>query len=302
MTTAARLRDPASAHRFVASDGAALHIAQSGPADSAVTLVLVHGWTQDHRTWDFVLPHLDPGVRVLRYDLRGHGGSAHARAGSATIARLADDLAEVIASRVPAGPLVLAGHSMGGMTLMVLAERHPALVRERLAGAAFVATSSGDMDQLTLGFPGLVGRGVTRFEPRVARLLARLRSDTLRLRPGMVRSGARRLVFGRRPGREQVDSVVEQLLSAHPASAGRFLDAIAAHRGVGGLGALCDVPSVVLAGEQDRLCPLAHAKVIADELPHAEFVRYPGAGHMLPQERPFEVARQINALVRVAAR
>ncbi|NBH08447.1 alpha/beta fold hydrolase, partial [Amycolatopsis sp. SID8362] len=174
MTTASRLRDPSLAHRFVASDGAALHVAESGPASSAVTLVLVHGWTQDHRTWDFVLPHLDPGVRVLRYDLRGHGGSAHARPGSATIARLADDLAELIASRVPEGPVVLAGHSMGGMTLMVLAERHPSLVRDRLAGAAFVATSSGDMDKLTLGFPGLAGRSVTRLEPRLARLLARL--------------------------------------------------------------------------------------------------------------------------------
>ncbi|GAB3154835.1 alpha/beta hydrolase [Amycolatopsis stemonae] len=302
MTTASRLRDPSIEHRFVASDGAALHVSQTGPADSAVTLVLVHGWTQDHRTWDFVLPHLDPGVRVLRYDLRGHGGSAHARRGSATIARLADDLAELVADRVPAGPLVLAGHSMGGMTLMVLAERHPALVRERLAGAAFVATSSGDMDQLTLGFPGLAGRSVTRFEPRLARLLAGLRSETLRMRPGMVRSGARKLVFGDRPGRAEVDSVVDQLLCAHPASAGLFLDAIAAHRGVGGLGALCDVPSVVLAGEKDRLCPLAHAKVIAEELPHAEFVRYPGAGHMLPQERPYEVARRISALVRAAAR
>ena len=300
MTTVERLRNPAKAHRFVASDGAALHVAESGPADSAVTLVLVHGWTQDHRTWDFVLPHLDPGVRVLRYDLRGHGGSAHARPGSASIARLADDLAEVIADRAPEGPLVLAGHSMGGMTLMVLAERHPSLVASRLAGAAFVATSSGDMDRLTLGFPGLVGRGVTRFEPRLARLLAGLRSDTLRLRPGMVRSASRHLVFGDRPGHAEVDSVVEQLLCAHPASAGLFLDAIAAHRGVGGLGALRDVPSVVLAGEKDRLCPLAHAKVIADELPHAEFVRYPGAGHMLPQERPYEVARRISALVRTA--
>jgi pimeloyl-ACP methyl ester carboxylesterase len=107
MTTASRLREPSAGHRFVASDGAALHVSQSGPdgsddsGDSTVTLVLVHGWTQDHRTWDFVLPHLDPGLRVLRYDLRGHGGSAPARPGGATIARLADDLAELIADRVP---------------------------------------------------------------------------------------------------------------------------------------------------------------------------------------------------------
>lgn len=287
-------------HRFVASDGAELRVSLSGPADSAVTLVLVHGWTQDHRTWDFVLPHLGTGVRVLRYDLRGHGGSSPARPGGATIARLADDLAELVADRVPAGPLVMAGHSMGGMTLMVLAERHPALVASRLAGVAFVATSSGDMDRLTLGFPGLVGRGVTRLEPRLARVLAGLRSETLRLRPGLVRSFARRLVFGDRPGRVEVDSVVSQLLSVHPASAGMFLDAIASHRGVGGLGALCDVPSVVLAGEKDRLCPLPHAKVIADALPDAEFVRFPGAGHMLPQERPFEVARWISVLARAA--
>lgn len=40
--------------------------------------------------------------------------------------------------------------------------------------------------------------------------------------------------------------------------------------------------------------------MIADELPHAEFVRYPGAGHMLPQERPYEVARRLSALVRTA--
>ncbi len=302
MTTVERLRNPARAHRFVASDGAGLHVELTGPADSAVTLVLVHGWTQDHRTWDFVLPHLDPAIRILCYDLRGHGGSAHARAGAATIARLADDLAELIADRAPSGPLVLAGHSMGGMTIMAFAERHPELVESRVAGVAFVATSSGEMDKLSLGFPGLVGRGVTRLEPRLAKLLASLRGETLRLRPGMVRSGARALVFGDRARHEHVRSVAEQLLCSHPASAGAFVDAIARHAGRIGLGALGDVPAVVLAGEKDRLCPLPHAKVIADALPHAEFVRYPGAGHMLPQERAGEVGARISFLIRAVAR
>jgi pimeloyl-ACP methyl ester carboxylesterase len=297
-TTAERLRNPALKHRFMTSDGCALHVEHSGPEDSAVTLILVHGWTQDHRTWDFVLAGLSPGIRVLRYDLRGHGGSAPARPSCATTARLADDLAELIAGRVPDGPLVLAGHSMGGMTIMALAQRHPELVRSRVAGVALVATSSGDMDRVTLGFPGLIGRGVTGFEPRLARLLARLRGETLRVSPGMVRAVLRGLVFGDRPGRLEVRSVAEQLLCCHPASAGRFLDAIGAHAGQAGLAALCDVPAVVLAGEKDRLCPLPHAKVIADALPQAEFVRYPGAGHMLPHERPGEVAARIGSLVR----
>jgi pimeloyl-ACP methyl ester carboxylesterase len=96
MTTASRLRNPSVGHRFVASDGAALHVSLPGPADSAVTLVLVHGWTQDHRTWDFVLPHLDPGLRVLRYDLRGHGGSAPARPGGATTRDAVADVARAL--------------------------------------------------------------------------------------------------------------------------------------------------------------------------------------------------------------
>ncbi|MDT8909383.1 alpha/beta hydrolase [Amycolatopsis sp. PS_44_ISF1] len=272
----------------------------SGPADAAVTLVLVHGWTQDHRTWDGVVSALGPAARVVRYDLRGHGGSGPARGRSATIPRLADDLAELIAARVPSGPIVLAGHSMGGMTVMALAERHPELVALRVAGAAFVATSSGQMDRITLGLPGLAGEFSVRFERRLAKTLAHRRGERLPLNPAVVSSGARFLVFGNHPRRADVRLVAEQLLCAHPASLGEFQDAISTHDRRVALAALRGTPTVVLAGEKDRLCPLAHAKVIADELPDAEFVRYPGAGHMLPLERSGEVAVRIGALVRAA--
>lgn len=293
--------DPSAAHRFLTDDGAALHVNETGPADSPVTLVLVHGWTQDHRTWDGVVERLAPSLRVLRYDLRGHGGSAPANHGTATIDTLADDLAELIAARAPDGPLVLAGHSMGGMTIMKLAERHPQLVRDRVAGVAFVATSSGQMDRITLGLPGIAGNGAARFERRLAKMLARQRRDALPLPPAMVRPGARFLVFGEHPRRADVDSVTAQLLCAHPASVAGFQDAISRHDCRVALAALRGTPAVVLVGERDRLCPVAHAKVIADELPHAEFVRYPGAGHMLPQERAAEVAARLSALTRSAS-
>jgi pimeloyl-ACP methyl ester carboxylesterase len=290
--------DPSHAHRFVTGDGTALHVETSGPADSESTLVLVHGWTQDHRTWDGVVAHLGSSIRTLRYDLRGHGGSAPAKPGTATIATLADDLAELIADRAPAGPLVLAGHSMGGMTIMELARRHPGLVAQRVAGAAFVATSSGQMDRITLGLPGIAGTGAAKFERRLAKLLAKQHRDALPLSPAMVRPGARLLVFGSHPRRADLDSVAEQLLCAHPASVAGFQDAISRHDCKIALASLRDTPAIVLVGERDRLCPLGHAKVIADELPQAEFVRYPGAGHMLPQERAGEVASRIRALVR----
>jgi pimeloyl-ACP methyl ester carboxylesterase len=117
----------------------------------------------------------------------------------------------------------------------------------------------------------------------------------------MVRPGARFLVFGEHPRRRDLNSVAWQLLSAHPASVAGFQNDIGRHDRRVALAALRGVPAVVLVGERDRLCPLAHAKVIADELPDAEFVRYPGAGHMLPQERAAEVAERLRALVHVAS-
>ncbi|MBB5855224.1 alpha/beta fold hydrolase [Amycolatopsis umgeniensis] len=294
--------DPSREHRFVTADGTALHVETSGPADSELTLVLVHGWTQDHRTWDSVVARLGDSGRILRYDLRGHGGSAPAKPGTATIQTLADDLAELIEDRVPDGPIVLAGHSMGGMTIMELSRSHPELVARRVAGVAFVATSSGEMDRITLGLPGIAGSGAARFERRLAKLLAKNRRDALPLPLSVVRPGARLLVFGRRPQRADLDSVAEQLLCAHPASVAGFQDAISRHDCRVTLAALSGKPVIVLSGERDRLCPTTHAKVIADALPEAEFVRYPGAGHMLPQERAQEVSARIAALVRRAAR
>ncbi|WP_216214297.1 alpha/beta fold hydrolase [Amycolatopsis aidingensis] len=297
--------DPAQAHRFVAGDGTALHVQSEGDEQAPLTLVLVHGWTQDLRTWDAVTSGLlraaGAPLRILRYDLRGHGASAPARAGTATIERLADDLAELIADRAPRGRLVLVGHSMGGMTLMCLAERYPELVSARVDAVGLVATSSGDLDRVTLGLPGLFGGGAARVEQRITAFLRRQQRDALPLAPRLVRPFARWLVFGNRPRRADVTSVAEQVVLAHPASVGGFRDSMAVHDRRVALAALRDKPAVVLAGGKDRLCPPPHAMVLADELPQAEFVRFPGAGHMLPQERSREVTERITRLVRVAA-
>ncbi|MFI6027677.1 alpha/beta fold hydrolase [Amycolatopsis magusensis] len=287
-----------SPRELVTADGTKLHLELSGPDDAAVTVVLVHGWTQDLTCWEPVVQRLRD-QRLLRYDHRGHGRSTPAQRGTATIEQLADDLAEVLGAVVPDGRLVLAGHSMGGMTIMALAERHPELVSRRVAGVAFVATSSGEMNRLTLGLPGLAGRGVTRAEPRVRNLLERRRKDTLPGSPGFLAPFTRWLAFGRGAARADVLDVSAQALRAHPASIAGFLEAITRHDRRLALAALRGTPAVVLAGQLDRLCPVPHARVIADELPEAEFVYFPKAGHMLPYERADEVAARVRALTKV---
>ena len=306
---------------FRTADGVALRVAGSGGAPGP-TLVLVHGWTQDLRTWDRVVDDLRAAGhhgRVVRYDHRGHGGSDSAPEGTATLERLADDLAELLAARVPDGPLVLAGHSMGGMALVALAERHPSLVAGRVAGIAFVATAADDMAELTLGLPGRRGRLVARLDHALAPWVAELgnraprgrigsggtapsrRSGKVRRRAAALTPGTRALVFGRHPRAADVASVAEQALAADPASVVAFKDSIGEHHRRPALHALRDTPAVVLVGDHDRLCPPRHARAIAAELPDAELVLFPGAGHMLTYERDAEVTAHLRGLLASAA-
>jgi pimeloyl-ACP methyl ester carboxylesterase len=292
-----RMKTPlarAGDHRFVTSDRTALHVVDSGPRDAEVTVVLLHGWTLDHTSWDRVADALP--VRVLRYDHRGHGGSAPAPAGTATIARLADDLAQIIADRVPTGRIVLAGHSMGGMTIMALAESHPELLR-RVSGTVLVATSCGGLTDVTLGLPSWAAAVFLRGERVVNRRLAKLRRPVLSERTHVMRPGLRWLLFGRRPRREDVIASAAMVGRCHPASMVGFRDSLNEHERRSALAELVDIPAVVLAGASDRLTPLTHARVIARELPGADLVIYPGAGHMLPLERAAEVAKHISRML-----
>jgi pimeloyl-ACP methyl ester carboxylesterase len=285
--------------RFVTSDGTALHVDDTGPAEGSdpVTLVLSHGWTLDHTSWDRVVTALRGQVRIVRYDHRGHGGSGPAPQGSATVARAADDLAELITARVPAGPVVLVGHSMGGMTAMALAERHPGLFARRIAAVGLVATSSGGLSGGTLGLPKWLAPRVAAAERRINRRLAGLDRPTLGARPGAARPGLRWLLFGTRPRRADVLATAAQIGGCHPASMVGFRQSLNEHERREALAALSDLPVVVLAGGADRLTPLPHARTIADALPTARLVIYPDAGHMLPYERDSDVAAHITELV-----
>ncbi|MEU6132620.1 alpha/beta hydrolase [Saccharopolyspora sp. NPDC047091] len=296
MTTTASGADTST---FTTGDGVRLRVHEHGPADAGSTLLLVHGWTLTTHTWDRVIDEVlhQADVRVLRFDLRGHGESDPAPAGTATIERCADDVAELIEQRVPTGPIVLAGHSMGGMTIMALAERHPELFAARIAGAALVATSSGNLAAPTLGLPGPVAAVANRAELGVRGLLAKSGGGRLVRNSRALRPGMRWLLFGASPAAADVAATADWVAACHPPSLAGFRTSLAEHDRAHALEALRDIPVVVLAGGKDRLCPLPHARRIADALPDARLLLYSGAGHMLPLERTDEVADRIVELL-----
>ncbi|MDA3626207.1 alpha/beta hydrolase [Saccharopolyspora oryzae] len=295
-----------TADEFKTSDGVRLSVVEEGPVDAPVTVVLVHGWALTKHSWDRVATGLPKAAgveaRVLRFDLRGHGESDAAPRGGASIRRCADDLAELIEDRVPTGPVVLAGHSMGGMTIMALAEQHPELVEQRVAGVALVATSGGDLVAPTLGLPAPVAALANRSERLVRKQLAGASGKRLSSKSAWMRPAMRWLLFGRGPEARDVATTADWVAACNPSNMASFRAALADHDRLGALSALRSKPAVVLSGLADRLTPHTHSRRIAEALPNAKLLIYAGAGHMLPLERTTEVTDRIAELVARAAR
>lgn len=281
-------------------DGLRLHVAAYGPPDAPVTVVLAHCWTSDSEDWHYqvrdLLARFGHGIRILTWDLRGHGRSDPAPESACTIENLARDLGDLVDAHAPTGRLVIAGHSIGGMTMTALPQVRPDLV-ERIAGLLFVATSSGRLDTVTLGLPE-VGPTVRGSLPFVLAARARLLTRRTRRRsPSIERAVVDRLLFGDRLRLRDAGLVVDQLVACPPATMAGFYRDFMRHERTAGLAAYDAIPTRVLVGDADRLTPPEHARRIAGAIRGARLLVAPGAGHMLPLERDELVSGQLVELV-----
>jgi pimeloyl-ACP methyl ester carboxylesterase len=94
-------------------------------------LLLTHGWGADQREWSWLLRSLPQGTRVVTWDLPGLGASSPIP-GQATMAAMAGDLDAVVSSID--GPVILVGHSIGGMLNLEYARRFPAKLGQQVTG------------------------------------------------------------------------------------------------------------------------------------------------------------------------
>ncbi|MGW5681778.1 alpha/beta fold hydrolase [Nonomuraea sp. NPDC003754] len=278
-------------------DGVRLAVEVDEPDAPAYAVVFAHGWVLTRHSWHFQREALAGRAMLVGYDQRGHGDSGEGPADRRTIEQLGEDLHAVIEAVVPPElPVVVVGHSMGGMTVMGLAASRPALFGSRIVGAALVSTSSGRLGESTFGLRGPLGRLVPRVTPLV---MNGLRDSVIN--PMTTLPVTRFLAFG--PRREHL-RFVNRMIAGTPASVmAGFFHGMLAHDKLAALQALASVETLVLVGALDRLTPPEHSRRIAAALPSARLVVVPGAGHMVGLENPTAVSLELAALLeRCAAR
>ncbi len=288
-----------------ADDGVQLYVEVDEPhADAAypgLAVVFSHGYVLNLDCWHHQRLALMGQARCVYWDQRGHGRSGRGEPGPVGIDRLGRDLDAVLEATVPPGmPVVLIGHSMGGMTIMALADQRPELFGDRVVGVGLISTSAGHLAEVTFGVPAAATRLIHRAGPRVVSTLGRL--------PRVVE-------FGRRTGTD-LEYVLTRLYSfssdVSPAAvdfvrqmnAGTSLEVVADffpafddHDKFDALPVLQKVETLVLVGEHDRLTPADHSREIARVVPGADLVVVPDTGHMVMLEHPDLVDDRLRDLL-----
>ncbi|MFC9928432.1 alpha/beta fold hydrolase [Streptomyces sp. NPDC127190] len=275
-------------------------------APAPVTVVLCHGYCLNQDAWHFQRAALRGVVRTVHWDQRSHGRSGRGVAQTrdrvpVTIDQLGRDLKAVLDAAVPEGPIVLVGHSMGGMTVMALAAHFPELIRDRVVATAFVGTSSGRMGEVNFGLPMAGVNAIRRILPGVLRALgqqAELVEKGRRATADLFAGIIKRYSFAGRDVDPAVERFAERMIESTPIDVvAEFYPAFTEHDKTEALACFRELPVLVLAGMQDLVTPSEHSEAIAGLLPDAELVLVPDAGHLVMLEHPEVVTDRLADLL-----
>ncbi|WP_280388175.1 alpha/beta fold hydrolase [Nocardia wallacei] len=280
-------------------DGVPLAIRECGPEDAPATVVFVHGFCNSMESFHFQRRDLEklwgPRVRMVFFDLRGHGRSGTPGTDSCTVPQLGRDLAAVIARSAPSGPLLLVGHSMGGMAILAAAAQFPRLFAERVRAVALLSTAAAEV----------TAAGVTQ-------LLRNPAIDGFRVAvhtsPALVQAGrvTARHVIAPILHVSSFHGDVSPTLSRFTTSMidrtpietiVKFLKALELHDESAALPTLAPRPALVLGGAHDRVIPFRNSRALAEQLPDADLVRVTDAAHMVHLQYPELVNAALDRLM-----
>jgi pimeloyl-ACP methyl ester carboxylesterase len=295
---------------IVADDGVPLHVevdeldAAAEQPSSGLTVVFCHGYALNLDCWHFQRAAYRGLERSVYYDQRSHGRSGRSTEGHATIEQLGHDLLTVLDHVVPEGPVVLVGHSMGGMSIIALAEQHPELFGDRIAGVGLVSTTAGGLDPSRVLLPMVPAKLGGELTHRTVRTLAR----SHRLVDGVRRAGRTVAVvatdlfaFGDEVPAAYVD-FVDTMLSQTPFEVvAEFFPSFRGLDKFDSVEVIGRVPTTIICGTADRLTSIGHSRKLHERIPGSTLIECEKAGHMVMIERHGQVNAALDQLLSAAA-
>lgn len=283
----------------VADDGTPLHVEVDECDDSPLTVVFCHGYALNLDCWHFQREHYRGRVRAVYYDQRSHGRSGRSPIGNATIDQLGRDLLSVLDAVAPDGPVVVVGHSMGGMTIVALADEHPELFGDRIVGAALLSTTAGGLDPTRVLLPIAPPWAGAGFHRGVAALARGHRAVDMVRRIGrdVALVATDQLAFGD-PVPESYVGFVDQMLSATPFEVvAEFFPGFGSLDKFHAVGVLGKVPTAIACGTEDRLTSIGHSRKLHSLIPGSTLLECLGAGHMVILERSDEINGELDKML-----
>ncbi len=280
-------------------------LTQHDLSGSNLTIVFVHGYALNLNCWHFQRKHFRDSARLVFYDQRSHGRSGRSAPELCRVSQLARDLQQVITEVVGAGPVVLIGHSMGGMTIMELTRQRPEWFGDRIIGVGLLSTAAGELadDSPIKGIPG-------RAFSRIAEPLM----TTLNRVPEVVEKGrragsdlgyviTRRMSFGSDDVPVGYVEFMSEMLGQMPLEVvADFYPGFAEIDETPAFGVLARVECAVVGGIDDVITPIRHTDKIIELLPGADALKIPSCGHMgiIGHHRQFNA--MLDAMVQRAVR
>lgn len=271
------------------------------------TLVFVHGYALSLDCWHFQRQHFRGRYRMVFYDQRSHGRSDRSAAKLCRVPQLATDLAQVLHEVAGTGPVILIGHSMGGMTIMELARQHPEWFGSDgsadgigpIVGVGLVCTSADELiDRHPVrGFPGRVASRLAEPAMAVLNRIPTAVEQTRKAGSDLAYLITRELSYPS-PVPPSYVKFLGEMLSVTPLDViADFYPAFAEMDEFEGLKVINTVPTTVIGGQQDLVLPIRHTEAILQALPDAEQLILDPSGHMAMIEHHQQVNSALEALI-----
>jgi pimeloyl-ACP methyl ester carboxylesterase len=208
----------------------------------------------------------------------------------------------VIDDVAPTGPIMLVGHSLGGMVVMALADADPDLFGSRIVATALICTSPGRLAEATLGMPAAVMRQLRPHAPRLVEVLARRRDFVEHVRRAGMDIGVvmtRRLAFGSDHVSPGLARFTARMIASTPVDVfAEYFPEFDRHDKEAALPVFKRCAMLIIAGADDLVTPADHSRGMAEQLPEATLLVLPECGHVAQLEHP----QLVNAALRRLAR